>query len=411
MRPKTVLILRNELHTAFQTKSFLITTFGIPLAAILVFAVAILLNPKAASVPESLEEAVAVPETQVEGFVDLADIVQSLAVDIPPGSLVEFSNESDALAALDSGDISAYYLIPTDYVRSGDLIYVNPAYRLLSSSGQDWVMKRVLFSNLLANEPERIARASKPMEIQVRALEEEVKQGRQGPLTFFIPYAVMMILYLVIMMASSLLLSSVSDEKKTRVMEILLLSVTPHQLLLGKIVGLGLLGLLQAFVWLGTGYGLLRLGRSMALPPEFQLPASIVAWGLVFFLLGYAVYASLMAALGALVPNIKEASQMVILVIWPLLVPLLLIVPLIEQSHGSLAVGLSLFPFTAPIAMMTRLAVGGVPAWQPPLAACLLVGTAFFVIRGAARAFRAQALLSGQPITPGRYYSALVQRR
>jgi ABC-2 type transport system permease protein len=207
-------------------------------------------------------------------------------------------------------------------------------------------------------------------------------------------------------------LNSVSGEKKTRVIEILLVSVAPIQLLSAKIVGLGLLGLLQASIWFATGFGLLRLGgQSFAISPEFQPPLSIVAWGLAFFLLGYAVYASLMAALGALVPNIKEASQMVILVIWPLLIPLFLIVPLIEQSRAPLAVGLSLFPFTAPIAMMTRLAVGGVPAWQPWLAAGLLLLTAFLVIRAAAGAFRAQALLSGQPISPAGYYAALFQRR
>jgi ABC-2 type transport system permease protein len=412
MKSKTFLILSNEMRTALQTKSFLLTTFGIPLVAIAVFALGSLLSARQDTVSGPDEQEPVSPELQVEGVVDLAGIIESISVDVPTGTLVELPDRESAFAALDGGTISAFYVIPANYVQSGDLIYVNPNYHPLSSGGQDWIMRQVLFANLLANDPERIARASQPMEIRIRPLVVEPDQGRQGPLRFFIPYVIMLTLYLVIMMASSLLLNSVSGEKKTRVIEILLVSVAPIQLLSAKIVGLGLLGLLQASIWFATGFGLLRLGgQSFAISPEFQPPLSIVAWGLAFFLLGYAVYASLMAALGALVPNIKEASQMVILVIWPLLIPLFLIVPLIEQSRAPLAVGLSLFPFTAPIAMMTRLAVGGVPAWQPWLAAGLLLLTAFLVIRAAAGAFRAQALLSGQPISPAGYYAALFQRR
>ena len=90
---------------------------------------------------------------------------------------------------------------------------------------------------------------------------------------------------------------------------------------------------------------LLLNGRTFDLPPGFELPPSILAWGIVFFLLGYAVYASLMAALGALVPNLKEGTQSTIVVIWPTIVPMLLISILIEQPHGALATELSLFPF------------------------------------------------------------------
>lgn len=412
MKSKTVLILHNELSTTLRTRSFIIATFGIPLLAAVIFTVAAIINSGQDRTADSLDTPSGSTTHQIEGFVDSAGVIGTLDVGVPAEALVEFPDEATARKALDSGMVAAFYLIPPDYVKSGDLIYVNPNYHPLSSDSQEWIMSRVLFANLLDNDPERIARALKPMQIQIRPLGEQQGDSRQGPLAFFIPYVIMMILYLVIMMASSLLLSSVGSEKKTRVVEVLLVSVTPHQMLFGKIVGLGLLGLLQAVVWLGTGYGLLRLaGRSFAIASELQPPLSVLVWGLVFFLLGYAVYASLMAALGALVPNIKEASQMVILVIWPLLIPLFLIVPLIEHSTKALAVGLSLFPLTAPIAMMTRLAVGGVPPWQPPLASGLLGVTAILVIRAAAGAFRAQALLSGQPLTPARYYSALLRRR
>ena len=192
-------------------------------------------------------------------------------------------------------------------------------------------------------------------------------------------------------------------------MEILMVSVTPRQLLTGKIVGLGIVGLLQVVAWVGTGRILLaRSGTTFNLPIAFQLPPSFLVWGLVFFLLGYAVYASLMAGLGALVPNLREASQATILVIFPLLIPMVLNSILINEPDSLISVFLSLFPLTSPVAMMTRLAAGSVPIWQLLLAAALLAGTAVFVVRAVARMFRAQTILSGQTFSRKLFFNTLL---
>jgi ABC-2 type transport system permease protein len=250
------------------------------------------------------------------------------------------------------------------------------------------------------------------MDVEVDAQKpQEVGRDEDNPLTFFLPYATMMILYVVILMSATLLLNSVTDEKKNRVMEILLVSVSPRQLLAGKIVGLGIMGLVQALIWVGTSYTMLRAsGRTLNLPAEYQLPVSLLVWGIVFFLLGYAVYASLMAGLGALAPNLQAASQATFMVIWPLVLPMLFVVSLIEDTHGALATGFSLFPLTAPVAMITRLAVGGVPLWQPVLSAGLLLITAILTIRAVSAMFHAQTLLSGQPLSVRAYYRALLGR-
>jgi ABC-2 type transport system permease protein len=149
-------------------------------------------------------------------------------------------------------------------------------------------------------------------------------------------------------------------------------------------------------------------GTTFNLPIAFQLPPSFLVWALVFFLLGYAVYASLMAGLGALVPNLREASQATILVIFPLIIPIFLLSILIEQPNSALAVFLSVFPLTSPVAMMTRLASVEVPIWQTLLATVLLVLTAVFVVRAVARMFRAQTILSGQPFSRKVFFQALM---
>lgn len=408
---KAILVMRHEILGAARTKSFVLVTFGLPVVVVLIFLGISLLRGDAPRAPSQPIISPGQSPPEVEGYVDLAGLIAEIGPDVPDGVLVPHPDEASARQALQEGLITAYYIIPPDYLDSGDLIYVNPRYAPESEDGQSWVMRHTIFANLLGNDPQRLARASIPMNVQAIALAPETTSLDDHPSAFYIPYATMMILYLVILMSASLLLNSVSNEKKNRIMEVLLLAVTPRQLLVGKIVGLGILGLLQTAIWLGTGYGLLRLGgSSLRLPAGLELPPSILVWGIVFFLLGYAVYASLMAGLGALVPNLREASQAVILVIWPLLIPIFFLPVLIERTHGALAVALSIFPLTAPIAMMARLAAGGLPVWQPALASVLMVLAAVLVIRAVSAMFRAQNLLSGQPVSARRFLGELFGR-
>jgi ABC-2 type transport system permease protein len=409
---KTLHIVRNEIVTAFSRKSFLFTAFGLPLIAVGIFiAVSIIQSNDGFQAVVSAGTAEA-SEFRVEGYVDHSGLIIEIDSEVPDGTLVAFSDAEAAHQALKAGEIDAYYVIPADYVESGDLIYINPDHRPLEAGYESWAMRRTIFNNLLGNNRERIDRAWTPMDVQANALADEEKEpDEDSPLPFFIPYATMMVLYLIIIMSATLLLNSIGDEKKSRVMEILLVSVTPQQMLAGKIIGLGILGLLQAAIWVGTGYALLRLsGRIGSLPPEFELPVSMLAWVIVFFLLGYAVYASLMAGLGALAPNLREASQATIVVIWPMLIPMFFFVSLIEDTHGAVATALSLFPLTAPVAMITRLVVGGVPSWQPLLAAGLLLVASVIIIRSVAAMFHAQTLLSGQPVSVRQFYRTLLGR-
>jgi ABC-2 type transport system permease protein len=127
----------------------------------------------------------------------------------------------------------------------------------------------------------------------------------------------------------------------------------------------------------------------------------------VFFILGYLLYACLMSGLGALVPNLREASQTTFIVALPLLIPLLLISILIEDPNGWLAIILSMIPLTSPVTMMLRLAATTVPVWQLLLSIGLLVVAVILAIRAAAGMFRAQTLLSGQSFNLKKYLLAL----
>jgi len=404
---KTFLVLKHELTTILTRPSFLIMAIGIPVVTFLIFSGVSAFNRRS---PGQLSDIFSGPETlNVEGYVDAGGIIAQL----PSGTeqlLKAYSTEDTARQALSQEEISSYYIIPNDYLETGEIIYIRSDFNPLAGEDQSKIMDWVLTVNLLGDENMAML-IRQPMTLQQTSLSTEVQRDEDNLLTFFVPYAVAIIFYVVILMSASLLLKSVTTEKENRMIETLLTSVTPLELLRGKIIGLGIAGLIQTVVWVGTGRLLVSYsGQTMNIPDGFELPPFFLAWGVVFFIFGYAVNASLMAGMGALMPNMKESSQATLIVIAPMLIPLFLVTVLIEEPHGAFSLGLSLFPLTSPIAMMTRLSAGGVPLWQPLLACGLLGATVVIVIRMVARMFHAQTLLSGQTFNVGRYFKALLGR-
>jgi ABC-2 type transport system permease protein len=405
---KTWLIIRHEIFTVLSRRSFLFVLFGIPVIGALIFSVAGQLS-RANPAQNILTSLIGSPQTvQAEGYIDQSDLIKQIPADVPAGLLIAFPDETSARQALQKGEISAYYVVPSDYLQTGQITAVKANFNPIGDGGQSGWLEWTLKVNLLGGNTQLAQLLNGPINVEKTALSAAPQREQSSMLTYFLPYGVTMLFYIIILSAASLLLSSVAKEKENRTMEILLSSVTPRELLTGKIVGLGFLGLLQVVIWVGTGRILLARGSTVFnLSQAFQLPPSFLFWGLIFFLLGYAVYASLMAGLGALVPNLREATQATILVIFPLIIPIVLLSVLIQEPNGTLAVVLSLFPLTAPVTMMTRLAAGNVPIWQTLLSAVLLAITAVFIVRSVARMFRAQTILSGQPFSRKLFISTL----
>ena len=324
-----------------------------------------------------------------------------------------YPDESSARQALAAGEISAFYIVPADYLQTGKITSIRPDLNPLStSSAQSTLFTWVLQVNLVGGNWVFANLVNGPLKVDETSLAVATAPDENNPLAYWTPYIITIIFYMLIVGSASLLLSNISKEKENRVMEVLLTSVTPPQLLTGKILGLGIIGLGQTLFWFGTSYILLNLsGQTFHLPADIHLPISFLLWGLLFFVLGYAVYASLMAGLGALAPNLREASQATFIITLPLMVPLFLSSSVFMQApNGGIAVFLSLFPLSAPVAMMARLSAGGVAWWQPWLAVALLAGTAVLIVRLVSGMFRAQTLLSGQAFNIKVYFRALVGR-
>jgi ABC-2 type transport system permease protein len=410
---KMGLVFKNELITLLSRPSFWLGFFGLPVAGVIVFTVvgAIQRNANASQAISNLVGGM--QEYRTEGYVDQSGIIHQIPGNIPEATFIPFPDEQTARNALQAGTIPAFFLVPADYLQSGRIIYVRSDFNPLAAQGaQAQLFNQVIRGNLVGGNALLADLIEGPLKVDDHPIGGGTNVQTSSPGTFFVPYAITLLLYILILTSSSLLLNSISKEKENRIMEILITSVTPIQLLSGKIMALGIIGLLQTLFWLGTSYLLLNLsGSTFSMTTNIYLPPSFLLWGLVFFLLGYAVYASLLAGLGALAANLREASQATFMLTLPMFVPLLLSNTLFAQApNGAAAIALSIFPLSAPVAMMARLSAGGVPGWHPWMAAFLLLLTAVFIVRLVARMFRAQSLLSGKPFSLKGYFSVLAGR-
>jgi ABC-2 type transport system permease protein len=414
---KTLLILKNEIFSLVSRPSFWFGVLGVPAIAFLIYAGIAYLNRSQGETGEpgpGIGALFSPPEDdRPQGYVDLSGLIVDTPEGFPAESMVGYASQSAARADLEAGRISAYYVIAPDYLDTGQVRVFSQEYNLIASEERARDLYWLIDYNLagssqqlyqLVNEPLGTLERENLSPPEVQAQERD----RDSGLTFFLPYAVMMLFYVSIMGSSGLMLNSVSKEKENRILEVLMVSTGARELLLGKIVGLGLVGLFQVLVWAVSAFGLLQLsGQTFELPDAFRLDPSIILWGVIFFVFGYLVYAALMAGVGALVPSLREASQATTVVVIPMMIPLFIISALIEKPNSPLAVGFSLFPLTSPTTMMLRLAATDVPVWQLLAAVALLAITALLVIRAVAGFFRAQTLLSGQPFKMKRFFLAL----
>jgi ABC-2 type transport system permease protein len=229
--------------------------------------------------------------------------------------------------------------------------------------------------------------------------------------TTLLPMMITLVLYSAILMSASYLLRAISEEKKNRLMEVLLLSVSPGQMLAGKTVACGIAGLLQLallyligyLLFFGTGW----LGR---MPAWVHFSPAVLLWSALLCLLGYGVYATLHAGAGALMADWRSSRGISVILAMPALIGFYITLFSGDDPHGLLITVGSLFPLTAPFAMISRLIRDSVPLWQLLVSCAGMALTAYAIMRAVTAMFHAQNLLSGEPLTVRRYIRALLSR-
>ncbi len=224
-----------------------------------------------------------------------------------------------------------------------------------------------------------------------------------------IPFIIVILIMIPLYSSGGMLLRSLTQEKSNRTMEMLLVSLRPREVLSGKLVGLGAVTLLQYLIWGALAVvALLVSGQNPAafLSTANLGPAQAVLM-LIYAMGGYVLYAGLMAGLGALAPNLESSRTWIFLLSLPMMIPLYLWTALVQAPNGTLAVALSIIPFSAPVAMMLRLGGAVIPLWQVEVSVVLLFLTGLGTIRLMARLFRVQTLLSGEGLSVQRFWQVL----
>ncbi|HEX7975635.1 MAG TPA: ABC transporter permease [Anaerolineales bacterium] len=399
----TLIILKHEFLTTIARPSFWIVTFLFPVVVVvLTFGTQWITqnniqNNTSNTPSESGKSGENNPAIQRNSYVDLAGLIKKAPPGVSEAMLNPYPDERSAQEALNAGKIEWYAVIPADYVQTGRLVLIQRSFNPLAKTPENF-FQYILAYNLTgdAGIAGAISRGTPSTVLYNLAPATETSQGpTNGAVRSLLPYATLFLFFMLISTSSGLMLNSVSKEKSSRMAEVLLLSLRPRDLMAGKILGLSLVALFQLFAWAGGALLFMKEGRSVVEGlSQVTLPAGFLVWVVLFYFLGYLLYASLMGAIGALAPDLREAGQFTFLLLMPLIVPLAMNTAFADAPNGGPVTFLSLFPLTAPTAMLTRIASTSVPFWQIAASLGMLAITTYLVVLLAARFFRPETLLS-----------------
>jgi ABC-2 type transport system permease protein len=391
-------IMQQEVRNNLRRRSYLVMTFGLPLLLILAVAGMVFFYNRQ---PEPEREAENNYPQQPLGYVDQSGLFGEPGPFV--GLFIPYTNETAARDNIATDKIAGYYLIPHDYLATGQVIRY--AAQINVTERDVALFESFLLTSLLAaEEPHLAARVQAPAIIVEHLVDAagtaEVSSQAGGMDLFWLVYAFAMLMMLTTFLTAGQLTQSVINEKENRMIEVVLSSVRPLQLMAGKLIGQGLLGLLQLLTWLGTVVVVIQLADVhipfLSFLVATEIPPSLLAIALLYFLLGFALFGTFAASVGAISANLREGPQYAVLYSLPAALPVMFLPTIAQTPNSTLAVVFSLFPLCSPIGMVERLVVTAVPPGQLVLSLSLL---ALSVIAGlwlSARLFQVNTLLAGQ---------------
>ncbi len=337
------------------------------------------------------------------GYVDLSGVLlnsENLSDGEYQGGLVDllpFESEDNAAVALQADQIQAYYVLDSDYLetRQARLVAIDEPSSTATNQFEYFVR-----ANLLAEYPKEIVRRLIEGNRLVLRTTDDSRQFTQGDwLGFVFPFVVGFIFLAAVFATSGYLLQAVVEEKENRTMEVLVTTISPAQLMSGKILGIIAVGWTQLFVWFVLALAVLLLASVFVGISSFiSISIGYVALAVGIFVPAFVMLSALMVAVGATLTDVQEAQQVTSLFTLPLFIPFWFVFQLISHPNGPVAVGLSLFPFTAPITLAIRAGFTTIPPWQIGLSLSFLIIGAGIAVWLAGRAFRLGMLRYGQRV-------------
>jgi ABC-2 type transport system permease protein len=388
---KTLIICRHELLVTLKRTSFILATLAVPV--LLIVGYGIYQGVQHWYHPTE-------PETKAIGYVDHAGGFDEYGTQFGV-ALVSFPDEDEATQALVSREIAEYFVIPEDYLSTGLITRYTMQRELEMPQSTFERIRAFLVSNLVGTNvtPEVLERAKTPVGLTSIRMDEngEVMVDQEPFLQLAVPYIFGLLLMLSIFFASGFLLQSISEEKDNRLMEVLLSSVSARQLLVGKVLGLGAAGLFQIAVWAISIWVFADVALSNVSDMSgWSVPPSALVLALVYYVMGYLLFAVIMAVLGSIGTTARESQSWSSIVAVTTMLPMFFISVIVENPNHALAVVLTLIPTTAPLTAVMRLSSEGIPAWQLGLSLALLASAIVFFMWAGAKVLRACLLMYGK---------------
>ena len=301
-------------------------------------------------------------------------------------------------------ELDGYLILPPDFLDRGEADFFN-------RNPGDLVSRRILASALdRAVREQRLSDAKVDTKTREKLFEpvalQAVKIGATGQErdsggSFAIVFGIGFVMYLAILMYGQIILGAVIEEKETRIAEILFSSVKPFTLMMGKLVGVSLVALTQLTIWglafsafalYGTGV-LAARGLPANLP---SIPLSHYIYFLLFFLLGYFMYATIYALVGSMVTTAQEGGQLAMPIILILVISFYLFFPVSRSPDSTFSFWVSIIPFSAPVAMLVRIVTQTPPFWQIALSLLIGFGSVLVIMWVASRVYRVGMLMYGK---------------
>lgn len=406
---KLWLIIKREYITRVKTKGFVLGTLIVPLIGVgftflIVFlighqssqAMRLSIVDEAGGIAPSI--AASLQGKMVEGKPQFS-IVQLIDKPADPDA-----TQNDLRGKINTGALDGYLLVPADLGKtvelhtknSGNFSLLGP---IISAVNEAVVQARLGARGVHIDDVKDLVKSADFQVIKVSKGGESVEKGQ----TIGIAIALVVLLYMSLLMYGIVTMRSVLEEKTTRTMEVLISTVTPSQLLAGKILGVAGVAITQFLIWGATvvllgsyGAALAAMGGTGAVLSGIHVPASVMICAVIYFFCGYFLYSSMFAAVGAACSNEQDAAQLQWVAMAPLVATMLIYSLVLNDASSRLSVILSEVPFFGPVLMPLRVSLQPPPFWQLALSVVLLLVSIAIVIAGSSKIYRVGILMYGK---------------
>jgi len=386
------MIATNEYKRHVLRKRFIFAVLSMPFFVIIFIGIIIIMG-------------VFMSDRSPVGYVDHAGILNN---PIPEGNpkdifepgleMIAYKSDEIALKALEAKDVQAVFILTETYQDD----YVVPLYFNDQPDGNTSTqIFRFIRTNVIAGEYiPNLERVKQGTNFLLQSLDGS-KNFKGSEWYNILPPIVISILFLVVVMTSGgYLLQALVEEKENRTMEIVITSVSPSQLMAGKIVGNISVGLTQLLIWLIFGWlGLMVAGRFIPELSNLDISLGLIFQSALVILPAFVSIASMMAALGATVTDSREAQQVSGLFTLPTMIPLWFMTAIIMNPNGAISIFLSYFPLSAPVTLSLRNVFTIIPTWEWIIIMTIQVVFAVMMVWLAGRAFRMGMLQYGKRIS------------